>query len=176
MKTLRHNTYETNSSSTHSITIVNRKNYNESVVGTAPIITDNVLLPKNLRKSEAYTEIETGDGGYVLKCASTYQKAALTVHYLNSLYEYVKYDSDVMTDEDYDAFRNYALKHLCERLGLDRIESPQNCNDYYHLSEYGSCPLIEVVDSKYPTEEFNKYVSDIILNEEIIIIDQDIPY
>ena len=176
MKTIRHNTYETNSSSTHSITVINKKHDRVTYVRTAPILTDNVLLPANLGQSEAYTVIETGEGGYVLKCRDSCQKAALTVHYLNSIDEYVKYDSKSMTPEQYESFKTAALNLLKESLGLDGIQSPDDCNDYYYQSENGTCPIVDIVDSDDPIEAFKKYVTDIVLNNDMIIIDEDIPY
>jgi hypothetical protein len=176
MKTIRHNTYETNSSSTHSITVINKKHDRVTKARTAPILTDNVLLPANLGQSEAYTTIETGEGGYVLKCRNSYQKAALTVHYLNDIEEYVKYDSGSMTSEQYESFKTTALNFLKESLGLDGIQSPEDCKDYYNYSEDGTSPIIGVADADDPIEAFKKYVADIVLNDDIIIIDEDIPY
>jgi hypothetical protein len=176
MKTIRHNTYETNSSSTHSITVINKKDERLTKARTAPILTDNVLLPANLVQSEAYTTIETGQGGYILKCRDSYQKAALTVHYLNDLEEHVKYDSESMTSEQYESFKTASLNYLKESLGLDGIQSPESCKDYYNYSDDGTCPIIDIADSDDPFEAFKKYVTDIILNDDMIIIDEDIPY
>jgi len=177
MKTIRHNTYETNSSSTHSITVINKKEERPSNLVYAPILENNVLYPKNLNKSEAYTEISTGEGGYIIKCRTSYQKAALTIHYINGMYEYIKYDGlGDIKDEAYAEFKKTAFDILQTRLGLNSIEEADAAWHYSVYSENGKCPLVPIIESEDPISAFEKYVTDIILNDDIIIIDEDIPY
>jgi hypothetical protein len=175
MKTIRHNTYETNSSSTHSITVINKGQYSGHRPRTAPIIIDNVLLPYNLNESDAYSTIESGEGGYILKCCDSYQKAALTVHYLNSLDEYVDDYGDI-TAEELKAFKAEALSYLQCALSLNGIEAAAECVSYYYCSENGNCPLVDVITADNPIAAFKKYVTEIVLNDDMIMIDEEIPY
>lgn len=177
MKTIRHNTYETNSSSTHSITIINKKDDRSSNIKYAPIVENNVLYPKNLNKSEAYTEIPTGEGGYIIKCRTSYQKAALTIHYINGMYEYIKYDgSGDMTTDAYVEFKKTAFDILQTRLGLNSIEEADAACYYSVYPENGDCPLVPIIESEDPIAAFEKYVTDVVLNDVMIIVDEDIPY
>jgi hypothetical protein len=177
MKTIRHNTYETNSSSTHSITVINKKHDRSSNAVYASILENNVLYPKNLNKSEAYTELAIGGGGYIIKCRTAYQKAALTIHYLNGMSEYVKYEcSGIITEDVYTEFKNKAINILQTRLGLNSIEDANTACHYSVYFEDGDCPLMNIIEKEDPITAFNEYVTDIILNDEMIIIDEDIPY
>lgn len=177
MKTIRYNTYETNSSSTHSITIINKSRLSDPKIRKQEILNNNVLYPLNLSESIAYTDIPTGEGGYILKCITPYQKAALTVHYLNACDEWVEYESDDTIDaEDYARFKVDAIKILTEKLLLDDIVDWKECNGFYYDSENESCPIIKILEDEDRIGAFNKYTTDVILNDDIAIVDEDIPY
>jgi len=177
MKTIRHNTYETNSSSTHSITIIDKAHDRNSKTRRAEIFADGILYPANLSRSEAYTHIPTGEEGYVLKCYTPHQKAALTVHYLNACDEWVKWDSDDTIDaEDYARFKSEAIEILKEQLQLTDIVDWKECNGFYYNSENGSCPIIKILEDEDRIGAFNKYITDVVLNDNMLMIDEDIPY
>jgi|688.fasta_scaffold14164_18 hypothetical protein len=177
MKTIRHNTYETNSSSTHSITIISKSKDRKSKFRRAEIFEDGILYPGNLNDSEAYTHIPTGEEGYVVKCYTPHQKAALTVHYLNACDEYVNYDSSGdITTEQYNAFKLEAIRILSERLGLKEIRDWEDCNGFYYSGENDECPIVDVLEDGDRITAFNKFVTDVILNEDMLMIDEDIPY
>lgn len=175
MKTIRYNTYETNSSSTHSITVINKDLCDDA--RPLEIFADDVLYPSNIKGSNAYIQISSyGEDGYNLRCYTVHQKAALTVHYLNACDEYLMYNQSGITEEQYNAFKIEAISILCDLLGLKEIKDWQSCYDFYYSGENQECPIVPIINSVNPTEAFATFVNDVILNDDIVIIDENIPY
>lgn len=91
MKTIRTNCFETNSSSTHSITILSKKN-SETVSSTRPLEKDGVLYPANLRWTNAYRD--DNRDGYTLHASTVAEKTALLIHHIMSLRCYGEYEKE----------------------------------------------------------------------------------
>ena len=87
-KTIRKNVFETNSSSTHSISIVdsNEKSY-------LSIVDEQYIYPSRLYQYEYY--IESGEGGHILRCDTKELKTVIVLHWLRALKEYNDIDSDL---------------------------------------------------------------------------------
>lgn len=178
MKTIRHNTYETNSSSSHSITIV--RNTEPSLIGLAnPALIDGnmVLYPARLRDHVSVSGLRYGSM-HQLQAAVTDTKAALLVHQLTNFfgdnfhedwcasilpraYDVIKDEcgyTDICTD---DFYPNYDLGN---RYG-DDSEYPE---DFPPLDFLGRTlsdkPIIDL-------DGLRSYIREYVANPYITIID-----
>lgn len=113
MKTIRKDVFETNSSSTHSISIINK--------GTIPYATyklcvDNILYPKELESYQIEVKSNYNDD-YILSCDTKDKKTALVCHWIKAIF-----DSPTVINE----FFNYLEANL-NYDGIDR-----NFESKYH--------------------------------------------
>jgi hypothetical protein len=119
MRTIRSNCFETNSSSTHSVTIIS-KTETRAENKNKPLEKDGVLYPANLRFASCY-RVDNRDG-YSLHAETVAEKTALFIHHIRSLEYYGEYEKadilpaveyviDRMTNV-YGAFKEIDIKDL----------------------------------------------------------------
>jgi hypothetical protein len=162
MKTIRSNCFETNSSSTHSVTIVSSKND-----AFAELVIDGVLHAGNLGKTSAYRS--SASDGYTLYASSTDQKAALLLHHLKSVKDYA-YDVDV----DIEALTLLAQEMLKVKLGYTGFEEFRYSFPY--SSEDGGTYMDDIINSEDPAEALDRHIKNVVLNPDTTIIDSDDSY
>lgn len=161
MKTIRRSVFETNSSSTHSITIeATGENINYE-----PLVEDDTLYPDRI--DQYNIDLETGDGGYILSCDTKDKKAALICHWttvvVNDMYSR---DEQEKIDAELELWYTY----LSEKLGYRNILIADG--NYYPYAEYSEDINFP---HEYNEEELNKLV-DIILDDSKRIVDKEIPW
>jgi hypothetical protein len=165
MKTSRESTWESNSSSTHSVTISSKSKAGDK--GQKPLVTDDVLDPSNLRSYE----VSIGESAF-LTCDTTAKKIAIVVHWLHSRLEESSYDKgeDIFTEEKY----NQAIYMLTLAGGYVNIK-PLKSYDYYPSSEY-----VDAGDEDYMYDlskgnynSFKKFILNVILDDDTEIVDSD---
>jgi hypothetical protein len=158
MKTIRINTFETNSSSTHSITIGNKSNGKSKK--HLPLVEEMVLYPKRVNQFRVYagessaTVFDTVD-----------KKAALAVYWLLA-------DQFEKTDPEFQI----ALEYLRNKIGYVSIDLEEGSYyEYYPCDDEGDqAPFI--VDGVFDQKLFEEFVTDVVLNDEREITDEDQAY
>lgn len=158
---VRQNCFETNSSSTHSVTIRNRCKAPDDV---KPILEEGVLYPKRLNQFSH----SIGSDGSSMVCNTRDMKAALLLSWIQNLFE-----------EDYDdelegASREAYIDYTLETLGYSGVN--------FEDDKYGNFPNSEYEDNlsfsgdweedKEQIDNIIKYVND----DNVEIADEDIPY
>lgn len=99
MKTIRTNCFETNSSSTHSITI---ETATESPAIDAPSLSEGTILYPGrindvaIRAHFAVTPTHHDDRKWIFRASTRDTKTALLVHYIYSILEYEELDNDLL--------------------------------------------------------------------------------
>lgn len=179
MKTIRTNTFETNSSSTHSLTI-QKKSAKKS--GTLPLVIDGVLHPENLSN---YTN-HFGDSS-ILSCDTPDMKAAILMNWVFSVYE-DEYD-DVVDEEE----EGYLEKDVWLEKVVELVKEKMKYNDVFiewTTATWREDPTEKYLESDFsPYEEYcddpvgdwtdlaniSKFIDDVVLNNEMEIIDSDTP-
>lgn len=151
MKTIRSNVFETNSSSTHSISIQKRSN----MIFKNPLVENGVLLPENLR---SYFDNNTDDR--LIICDNKDKKAALFCHYALEFF----YD-------DVDKFSDFVIKLKSE---LNYSDIDINFSLYFSpYCEYDNPEILN--DSETFFKSFDEIVN-LILDDDVIIIDKTEEY
>lgn len=154
MKTIRNGVFETNSSSTHSISIqkIGARNLNKV---PRSLLIDNILHPEYLSD---YTEVVvTYDEGYITTCRTKEEKASLLIHWLAYNYKW-----ENLPFEDFD---RYILK-IQETAGYSSINTDFD-SDFYPSDDNETFILDD--------ESIDNYIS-IILDPTMEIIDSYMPY
>lgn len=168
MKTVRHNTFETNSSSTHSITILNKKDFSQK-----SLLIDNVLHPENLKFTPAYSRNETGYGRSSTLTAETRdQKAALFINHMISFLRESHYD----LPDWINGKTEEALKHITESLMLHNGYSSINTDftpvfDHYYDGDCYIDDFHDCSDFENFIMKIDEHISGIINNDDTIIKD-----
>ena len=176
MQTIRTNCFETNSSSTHSITIQSKSNVMKDDMD---VVIAGVLHPQNLRHSSAYRGVAYGDG-HTLQARTRDQKAALLVCHIASIDPYyfnpksgavtlmklacdllVKYCGyvDVITKVDRNPFNAYSE----DTTYIDEIMGDREGVDVEG----------DIADI---TARVEKHILDVVLNNDMIVFDEETPY
>lgn len=139
MRTIRTNCFETNSSSTHSITIETSTSLVLDINSNDPLVENDILYPERLNHEDVMKEMKVvnknpRDRVWITKAMSRNTKAAMLVHYLHSFF-----------DDDYDGDggkRNkkmfaHALDLIALFCGYQSVEVPkENFWSMYSLSEF----------------------------------------
>lgn len=156
MKKIRTGIFETNSSSSHSITI-------QKVGKYKPLVEDDILYPSRLKQYEV--SLAMHDGGHVLKCDTTHTKAALVIHWLQA---YI----------DHGEVTNDYLDYLIKELPYNKVVFEKDGNfksDYYPYLEYDGDSLDLSSDFEKDKEVLDLWIERI-FDDNIIIEDSEIPY
>lgn len=167
MKTIRHNTFETNSSSTHSITIRSICIDNSKV-----LIEDNCFYPERIRESNIF---RSNDEGYSLVCSTPEQKAALLLHHLMSA-KNGYYDAD---DVEYgELLYKAAQEKINDNFGLSKIV--HNRSFFNHWTEssasYVEKMFARIRDGDTAQTIITDVFDGIILNDSIEMVDEESGY
>ncbi len=143
MKTIRQKTFETNSSSTHSITMCMESDYNKWKTGELYYLQDNGSFvgeeERNeiLKRKVIYERMEFNNGSYTYKdkTVDSYEKQDEF---------YTKENLDEITQED--------IEELLEE-NFDRYEMPCSYDEYYDDLQY------ETYEDTFTTPSGDKVVS-----------------
>lgn len=171
MKTIRHNCFETNSSSTHSITIIDRKSLKEPSKSVPALLTQDLILnPGNLSDQPCYSDLSYGDGGHSLTASNRLEKAALFCHYVKSTVDYWE-------EENQQTIKDYTTAILKESLGYSGV----NWDFYDEFSIYSEDDDNVFSDIKENDVENGKaaifgFLQDVVLNDDVVVKDEEIPY
>lgn len=158
---IRQNCYETNSSSSHSVTIRNRSKQPDNC---KPVLEDGVLYPKRLSQFSH----DIGCDGSSLVCNTREMKAALFMSWILNLCE--ERLDDVDGKDCLQRYTDYAL----EALGYSGVNHEGDRWGNYPNSEYDD-NLTLTGDWEEDKEELDKiigYVND----DNVEFADEDIPY
>ena len=163
MRTIRKNVFETNSSSTHSISIIDSSTLNQS----RPITDNNYIYPNRLADYSFY--IESGEGGHSLRCNTKELKSALVLHWILSL----SYENIINPGLFYQL-----NKLIADNLGLEIDWENNEYADYYPYSEYNNDNVYNF-DSCKSDDEFIEKINGLITiinDHNTMIVDEDIPW
>ena len=181
MKTIRHNTFETNSSSTHSITVISKSKESH---GRKHLVIENRLFPENLAYSGAYTSIdEYCYDGRVINAHSLEEKISLFLNYLFDItqnYNSYKNDYDLieLSDEDikniYDSAFKYLSRHYLN--GIEPLkETMRSFQTPFYAETNNMQRLHDIFSQKSPkdiVESLSTFVTTIIEDPDKSIIDK----
>lgn len=175
MKTIRHNTFETNSSSSHSLTI------QKIVLESYDSITDGSrIYPNRLEYTSAWQVIPDVDVGRTITAESAPSKIALLVRCLAGIDQYAIDDLYNFEAEDFRSLLVVSfMKTVWRELGweielkdLVPIDFAYDNSLLYEVltdvlkREKGSCDIVEVCD--LISLELLKYVKD----DSVKIVDE----
>lgn len=178
MKTIRRNCFETNSSSTHSITLVKNNSLNKNTPDYLPIYHDGKLLPGNLKPSVYFSEINMGyDTAWSLICKDADSKAAWTMQHLKAVAEYNEFeDKWEMSEDDFKKLTLLIVERLKNDLGYKEID-PVFDHFVYCYSEDGYSPTDIFGDDSMTIEErVDEYMKTVILDSNVSIVETEQPY
>ena len=162
MKTIRQNVFETNSSSTHSVTIQTKGNPKTGKV-KRPLVEGNTLYPFRLHDYST----SFGYDGSNLQCDTKDMKASI-------VYQWIL-DRQSNGDIEDDQYKEYK-KYFQEKLGYLIIDiEGADYSDYSPYSEDGDFSFDLDGDSENDYEILDQMIANI-LNDNIIITDCDAPY
>jgi hypothetical protein len=179
MKTIRHNTFETNSSSTHSITIINKNDAVPDKTRYAQLVIDGVLHPSNLKHTFAYVSLQNSyEEGWILTASSRDEKSALLLHHVKS------YLSDGWG-------RSYSCEEASRVLEFIRsfmttLSSQRYADvvldfspDFGHYSEEEDSYVHVIMDNENIDGVFTSlinHINDVVNNDDMIVRASDEPY
>jgi hypothetical protein len=178
MKTIRHNTFETNSSSTHSITIINKNDVVPDKTGYAQLVIDGVLHPGNLKNTFAYVSLQnSNEEGWILTASSRDEKAALLLHHVKS-YLSDEWDRSYSSEEVsrvLEFIRSYMTTLSSQRYADVVLDfSP----DFGHYSEED--PYVHtIMDNENIDDVFTlliNHINDVVNNDDMIVRAINEPY
>lgn len=171
MKIKRISCFESNSSSTHSVTIETKGSGSGRGDKVKPLVDEQGrLVPQNLSSHTKYV----GEASFTL-CGTKDEKAAITVDWLSC-----RLDEGEVTEETVDK----AVGILAKKCGYTGVDKNQKKYSYsfYPSTEYcgaGDDDYLE--DLKGEDEEtvdftsFEKFIDDVILDDTKEIVDMDTP-
>lgn len=163
MKTIRQNTFETNSSSTHSITIINRSDFREE----EGLYVDGVLYPSKIKISKEY-----GYGGerQIYKASTIRQKMALLVQWMKDAVYGVYCDEWNEGQPDADAVWKQFVEFI--ETNYCKLDSEINGMDIFSEGEFDfRLSIWNWSKEELDTTKIKKFIDDYVLNPDVIIED-----
>ncbi len=161
MKTIRQNVFETNSSSTHSVTITRKSNPSVKA-DSKPLVDKQVLYP--MRLSQFSTSF--GYEGSNTSCDTYDKKAAIVAQWILS-----KFSDEELEEVDYKVY----IAYLREKLGYLAIDfEGQKWASYSPYDDNGN-----VFSLSGDEDEDYQVLDEAILNitnDDIVISDTDAPW
>ena len=158
MKTIRRRVFETNSSSTHSITITGKSDRITSEV--LPLVEDGVIYPERLSSREI--DILKDSDISFLVCRTKEEKTALLLNWLSSS------EDTFFEIEEIESFRDKVAQDIAIYCGFVSAVLPKK---WYGYSCYD--------DGNNPVDEYTtleSFINEVVLDDSIKIIQSDIPY
>ncbi len=169
MRTIRANCFETNSSSTHSVTIQSKS---KTKSGNAQLVIDGILRPENLRYTPAY---RSGSGdSHTLHAGTCDQKAALFIHHLKSLQDY-GYDYGDHDEASIKKLINFTVEQLISRLKYVGINTSFSYS-FGYASEDNDTYIDTILDADVPEDAIVDHIFSVIMDDDIVIIDSEDAY
>lgn len=175
MKTIRTNCFETNSSSTHTFTIVSKKDLKTD--GRGILVKNGVLDPGELQNTSAFHKLEYADGGFSVQAKTFEEKAALTLLHLSNL------------DCDEDSTKSLLIEYTKDLIvnSNRRITSVNyNRNSYYGFycydDEDGTRTYIQQIEEQDESdtlamkEIIKNHFAEVVLDNDKTMIEEDTPY
>lgn len=180
MKTIRHNTFETNSSSTHSITIINKNDVKETSRRYAELVVNGILYPGNLKGSVAYVPLENGyDDGWIVTATTRDQKAALLLQHAKS------WLSDQWESKYDDTTIKNILNYIREKLigsasGYSDVDLGFE-TDFDHYGEESDIYINAIFDENQNNLEkvfslIDDHIANVVNNDDMIVRASNEPY
>lgn len=183
MKTIRTNCFETNSSSTHSITITSKS---KALRAESPLVENAVLIPVNLKETSAFRESGCDGDGYTLHAFTTDEKAALLICHIESLSCTGRTSNQVcrrLLKETVDALIRLVGYADVKTSGLNYSIFSAYSEDSTYIDDllgYNHYVDDNEIDDNEAYENFVARVEDhirnVVLNDDIMIIDCENPY
>lgn len=170
-KQIRSGVFESNSSSTHSVTIRNKRSPKDPKP-TRELVKDNILYPNVLTD---YTMSFSYDSSSTC-CDTKDKKAAIVCNWVNNATEYAFYDDGKRDLNKRKTFVAEVLQKFVKACGYDGVDVDNLSNNFYSSSEYGDDPLPNIEDGD-EIEDFKNAVMalvEIVLDDDMIIEESDI--
>lgn len=167
-KQVRVNVFESNSSSTHSVTIRN-KTAPKSPNPTRELVKDNILYPEVLSD---YT-LSFGYDSSATCCDTKDKKAAIVC---NWVYYIVKYNSSFENDNKQETFLSQILQKFVKACGYDGVDVDSMSGSFYPHTEYGEeyLPYEVYEDDAGEFEDAVMKLVKTVLDDDMIIEESDI--
>jgi hypothetical protein len=156
----RQNTFETNSSSTHSVTISTKSSKNQKY---EPLVENGVLYPSRLdQRGQSF-----GDSSFLI-CGTPEEKTAIVTHWILAIYE-----NGEISEETKDKCLNYLGDKTGVRIDVSDIRYP----NYYPRGEYDD-PQLQLDDEMDEDECFHEMdkIIKVINDDTLEITDSNTPY
>ena len=167
-KQVRENMWECNSSSSHSVSIRNKK-IPKDPVPVREFVVDNILYPDVL---DDYTS-SFGYDSCATICDTKDKKAAIVCNWIN--YN-ARYNSSFSKENDGETFVTQLLQKFVKACGYDGVDVERLSTGFYPYSEDGVQYLPYEVDDE-TKEEFEEAVMKLVktvLDDNLIIEESDI--
>lgn len=164
MKTIRHSTFETNSSSTHAFTIKSKKNTQAS---KEHLVYAGVIYPHRLKHSTGFTD-DIGYGGWSINCVTMHEKLAQFLLHLNYLTE-----DDYGVDDNASLALSYVSGKVKNELFLDIVFDTSSNNAFTGMTEDGAY-LIDLLSKDDWTSAIDAHWNDVIRNNDVITSESDL--
>jgi len=165
MKTIRTNCFETNSSSTHSFTIVSKSKLKNKQKEILPLFDENTntLHIDRLCDQPCFAKIETySEDTWVLKATTVHEKAALFLHHVEG-----RYDSSL----DFEKVREIVRSTAGYSAVVGKPDS--GLNSY---SEDGVDYLYAIEEAEDPYAAVVKFIRDVIFNDDLVMQESESGY
>lgn len=166
MKTTRTNCFETNSSSTHSFTIISKSELKEKK-SAEPLFDDNTQTLHVDRLSQQDCVIVMsgyGEDNWQLNAATVHEKAALFVHHVDGRYE-KKLDIELV---------KRLLQEMCGYSAI--VGETRNGYDSYNDNDYGNSYIDRIQNSDDIEEAVREFIRDVILNPDTVMQESENAY
>ena len=158
MKTIRRCVFETNSSSTHSITITGKSD--RDIPKILPLVEYGVIYPERLSSREIDV-LKNSDLSFLV-CSTKEEKTALLLNWLSNAQD------DFFEIKNIDSRIEGIAKYIANYCGYIDVVLPNRWYGYSFYDDYDD-PLKD-----YPT--LDSFLNDVVLNDKITITQSDIPY
>lgn len=187
-KIIREGVFESNSSSSHSISIVNKE---QEVAATFPRNSEDCILlqPSEIANGEEHYHVihklisEVAKAKFILNIIATY------IDNNEDKYSEIVYwiDSEKLIENNNRNFETLMkqkpfvwFKEMLEEETGTKFEFEKPVDDYFPYYLYvrdDNCSLDEIFECNWQDEKsFKDFMRNIVFNDDIIIIDSDEPY
>lgn len=166
MKTIRTNCFETNSSSTHSFTIVSKSSIKNKQKKILPLFDENTntLHIDRLCDQPCFAKLDSYDQDtWVLTAQTVHEKAALFLHHIEGDYG----DSKI----DFEKAREM-VRAACGYSAI--VGTPDEGLSSY--SEGGTDYLDEIKNDADPYDAILEFVHNTILNDDLVMRESESAY
>lgn len=177
MKTIRQSAFETNSSSTHSLTIHNKEEmtkYPGYYESDYEILIDNVLYP---HRYHGYENSELQMYNRLWLAATRNQKLSLLIKILyNHVFDQLPgfFNDELVPDSDYQELWSKLMAFICQKTGLSGIVYPEQKYDsginYTDMEDFdfnSSIGMLHPHLDRFPLVE--RFIEEYIMDESKVL-------